>query len=82
MVNEIEQAQHLGCNTVKEKTAELIALAESTGILANLRESPGQDTQKILHLLGHCLEEINEILTPYGMHTFGKSPGTYAAGRG
>ena len=74
LVNEIQQAQALGSAAAEEKKAEVMALARATGILEDLKESPGRATEDTIHLLGHYLEEVKETLIPYGMHTFGKSP--------
>ena len=83
LVNEIEQGEQMGSAVVEEKEREVLALAEATGILADLKPQLGQtdpDPAQTIHRLGHYLEEIRESLIPYGMHTFGKSPAPEALG--
>jgi cobaltochelatase CobN len=87
LVNEYERARARNSATAPLKYEELMALAEKTGILKDIEaEQPdrqGQDghetNDELVRLLGHYLEEIKENLMPYGMHTFGKSPGTQEA---
>ena len=117
LINEIERAKSRGSITVEEKVAELLGLAESTGILADLKDSVQSDhdiyhateetsththsdqhpgslagttsepggkptldraTAETIHLLGHYLDDIKSSMIPYGMHTFGRSPGPEA----
>jgi cobaltochelatase CobN len=90
LINEFKRAKARKSTTAQLKYEEIMALAEQTGILADIANDPGhthghgiadhshqhslpEDEQ--IHLLGHYLEEIRENLMPYGMHSFGKSPG-------
>lgn len=85
LVNEYTLARSMQSPTAPEKYKELLTLAGKTGILADLKESiptpvnsqPDKvpDPDQMVHALGHYLEEIKENLIPYGMHTFGSSPG-------
>ncbi len=81
LVGEIERAEARGSVTVQDKAEELFSLAESTGILEDLKfETVSRDhdiyheEEEQIHLLGHYLEEIKSEIIPYGMHTFGISP--------
>ena len=76
LANEYERARARNSATAPEKLKELMALAEKTGILADIAtETTGLTDDEQVHLLGHYLEEIRENLMPYGLHTFGRSPG-------
>ncbi len=90
LINEFKRAKSRKSTTAQLKYEEIMTLAEQTGILADIANDPGHtheheigdhshqhkvsDNEQI-HLLGHYLEEIRENLMPYGMHSFGKSPG-------
>ena len=86
LTNEYTLARSMQSPTAPEKYKDLVALARETGILADLKDSihtpansqpnknPDPDQQVLT--LGHYLEEIRENLIPYGMHTFGTSPGS------
>ncbi len=84
LANEYSLARSMGSPTATEKYKELIVLAQETGILADLKDSIPKnnignspaDPDQMVHTLGHYLEEIRENLIPYGMHTFGTSPGS------
>ncbi len=52
LVNEIERGKSRGSITVKEKVKELLAIAESTGILTDLKDSAQND-----HDIYHATEE-------------------------
>lgn len=83
LVNAYTLAKSMQSPTATEKYKELFALAQETGILADLKDSIPKnniansppDPDQMVHTLGHYLEEIKENLIPYGMHTFGTSPG-------
>lgn len=86
LANEYELARAGQSLTVNEKFTELYTLAEKTGILADLKDitlplsrdpdpDQEQNQDRTVHLLAHFLEEIREDLVPFGMHTFGRSPG-------
>jgi cobaltochelatase CobN len=83
LTNEYTLSRSMQSPTAMEKYRELVALARETGILADLKNSPptpvnsqpDSDPDQLVHTLGHYLEEIRENLIPYGMHTFGISPG-------
>ena len=78
LAGEITQGTALGSAAVPEKQAELMALAEASGILADLRGrgSLAADGKALAETLGHYLEEVKEELIPYGMHTYGRVKGT------
>lgn len=78
LVGEYEQATARNSATAPEKIKELRAIAERTGILADLaRNGKLQETgdETLARVLGHYLEEIKEEMIPYGMHTFGRAKG-------
>ena len=77
LAGEIAQTAALAGAGLAEKQAELRNLAESTGILADLRQrtSSEPDGPALADQLGHYLEEIKEEMIPYGMHTYGRSKG-------
>ncbi|MEH0018553.1 MAG: cobaltochelatase subunit CobN [Desulfobacter sp.] len=116
LINEIERARSRGSATLEEKIKELTTLAETTGILEDLKSSDfghahgdyheedgnsshvhgdpamsgdadaraetvtiDSEAEETIHLLGHYLEEIKSTMIPFGMHTFGVSPGPDAA---
>ncbi len=76
LINEYDQALVNGGVTAPEKFKEIMALALKTGIVADLKaeikdDDPAASTVRIIE---HYLDEINNNLLPYGLHTFGKSP--------
>jgi len=78
LINEYDRALAGSGVTAPEKLKEIMELGRKTGILkdlaAEIAAGDGSD-EKTVRLLEHYLEEINENLMPYGLHTFGKSPG-------
>ena len=75
LANEYKRARARDSTTAPEKLKELMALAEKTGILADIAtEMTGLTDNEQVDLLGHYLEEIRENLMPYGLHTFGRIP--------
>ncbi|MCF6291473.1 MAG: cobaltochelatase subunit CobN [Desulfobacterales bacterium] len=76
LVDEYQRARTRNSTTAPEKLKELLALAAETGIMADIATTiNGRDDDQQVRLLGHYLEEIRENLMPYGLHTFGRSPG-------
>jgi cobaltochelatase CobN len=85
LTNEYTLAKAMNSPTATEKYKELFVLAKKTGIMADLIDSPltpadnasdlDLNPDQMVQTLGHYLEEIKENLIPYGMHTFGNSPG-------
>ncbi|HET98396.1 MAG TPA: cobaltochelatase subunit CobN [Desulfurivibrio alkaliphilus] len=75
LAGEIERAEARGSVTAREKIKELRALADQTGILADLAGNSAQEIPdtELAGIIGHYMEEVKEEMIPYGMHTFGRS---------
>ncbi len=83
LINEYERAVARDSTTASEKFRKLMDLAAKTGILQDLKDEKArwgesgkaESRGRLVQVLSHYLEEIKENLIPYGMHTFGRSPG-------
>lgn len=81
LAGEHERAKARGSVTAPEKLKKLEALAASTGIMADIVERgrrKGDEKGEFARTLKHYLEEIEEEMIPYGMHTYGRSKGDEA----
>lgn len=75
-----ERAVARSSDVAGEKLREIIRLVKKNNMLheiglaalPDMTSSTGRDA--FLHRLGHYLEEVNEDLMPYGLHTFGRAP--------
>ncbi len=76
LINEYNQVLVGGGVTAPEKFKEIMQLAQKTGILEDIKsEFDLAGNSDKARILGEYLEEINNNLLPYGLHTFGLSPG-------
>ncbi|PXF53513.1 MAG: magnesium chelatase [Deltaproteobacteria bacterium] len=73
MINSYNRAVSLGSRTAGGKLGKIEDLVTDMGLLNDLGITEFDDS--VLEEIEHYLLEIRENLMPYGMHTFGISPG-------
>lgn len=75
LISDYKRAKARHSSTAKPKYESLLELAVKTGILADIAQSDSNQPDEVVSLLANYLEEIRGNLMPYGMHSFGNSPG-------
>ena len=73
MINDYNQALSMGSATSQERFKIMEKLIQETGLMKDL--SLSKLNEDALHKVEHYLLEIRESFMPYGLHTFGVSPG-------
>ncbi len=69
LINDYNSAKEKSLSLAESKLAEINSLAKKTGILTDLGLK-AEDVEE----LEHYIKDISEKQTPFGLHTFGKSP--------
>ncbi len=73
LLNDYAIAKEKSPTLAQAKLDEVNALAKKTGILTDLQLKEIK-TEQDIDELEHYIKEISEKLTPFGLHTFGRTP--------
>jgi len=73
LISDYNVAKEKSPSMAESKKAEINALAKKTGILTDLKLKEIKTAEEIEEI-EHYIKDISEKQTPFGLHTFGKSP--------
>ncbi|MDI6727447.1 MAG: cobaltochelatase subunit CobN [Thermodesulfovibrionales bacterium] len=73
LINDYNAAKEKSPSLAESKITEINALAKKTGMLTDLKLKEVKTDDEIEEL-EHYIKEISEKQTPFGLHTFGKTP--------